>query len=147
MTSKQQLQDDIKTAMREGDLQRRDVLRMVTAAIKQTEVDERRELDDAGVEDVLRRQAKLRRESIADYEKAGRADSVASETAELAIIESYLPQQLSRDDVATLAAKVIAELGVTDAKGMGQVMSKLMPQLKGNADGRLVNEVVRELLS
>jgi uncharacterized protein YqeY len=147
MTSKQQLQDDIKTAMREGDLQRRDVLRMVTAAIKQTEVDERRELDDAGVEDVLRRQAKLRRESIADYEKAGRADSVANETAELAIIESYLPQQLSRDDVATLAAKVIAELGVTDAKGMGQVMSKLMPQLKGNADGRLVNEVVRELLS
>jgi uncharacterized protein YqeY len=147
MTSKQQLQDDIKTAMREGDLQRRDVLRMVTAAIKQTEVDERRELDDAGVEDVLRRQAKLRRESIADYEKAGRADSVADETAELAIIESYLPQPLSRDDVATLAAKVIAELGVTDAKGMGQVMSKLMPQLKGNADGRLVNEVVRELLS
>lgn len=147
MTLKQQLQDDIKTAMREGDIQRRDVLRMVTAAIKQTEVDERRQLDDAGVEDVLRRQAKQRRESIVDYEKAGRAEAVAQESAELAIIESYLPQQLSRDEVARLAAAVIAELGVTDAKGMGQVMSKLMPQVKGNVDGRVVNDVVRELLS
>lgn len=147
MTLRQQLQDDIKTAMRDGDIQRRDVLRMVNAAIKQTEVDERRQLDDAGVEDVLRRQAKQRRESIADYDKAGRTDAAAQEAAELAIIEAYLPQQLTREQLAGLAAAVIAELGVTDAKGMGQVMSKLMPQVKGNADGRLVNEVVRELLS
>lgn len=147
MTLKDELQNDIKMAMREGETQRRDVLRMVMAAIKQTEVDERIELDDAGVEDVLRRQAKQRRESMADYEKAGRMESVASEAAELAIIESYLPQQLSRDEVTALAKGVIVELGVTDAKATGQVMSKLMPQLKGNADGRMVNEVVRELLS
>ena len=147
MTLKEQLQSDTQTAMRSGDNQRRDVLRMLLAAIKQTEVDERTELDDAGVEDVLRRQAKLRRESIADFEKAGRSDAVAKEEAELDIIDSYLPQQMSRDEVTTLAAAVIAELGVTDVKGTGQVMSKLMPQLKGNADGRMVNEVVRELLS
>lgn len=147
MNLKEQLQNDIKEAMRDGNVQRRDVLRMVTAAIKQTEVDERRELDDAGVEDVLRRQAKQRRESIADYEKAGRADSAAEESAELAIIESYLPQMLSHDEIAVLAKSVIDELGVTDIKGMGQVMSKLMPQLHGNADGRTVNEVVRGLLS
>lgn len=146
MTLKLQLQDDLKTAMRQGDEQRRDVLRMISAAIKQTEVDERRVLDDEGVADVLRKQAKQRRESIADYEKAGRMEAAATEAQELAIIESYLPQQMSREDVAALAAAVIAELGVTDVKGMGQVMSKLMPQLKGNADGRLVNEVVRELL-
>ncbi len=146
MTLKEQLRSDINAAMRDGDFQRRDVLRMVSAAIQQTEVDDRVELDDAGVEEVFRRQAKLRRESIADFEKAGRSDSVAKETAELAIIESYLPQQLSREEVTTMAAAVIAELGVTDVKGMGQVMSKLMPQLKGNADGRMVNEVVRQLL-
>ena len=147
MTLKEQLQNDIKQAMRDGNGLRRDVLRMVTAAIKQVEVDERIVLDDAGVEDVLRRQAKQRRESIVDYEKAGRTDSVEEETAELAIIESYLPQMLSRDEIAALARPIIDELGVTDVKGMGQVMSKLMPQLHGNADGRLVNEVVRELLA
>lgn len=146
MTLKEQLQADIKTAMREGDGLRRDVLRMVMAAIKQTEVDERTVLDDAGVEDVLRKQAKQRRESIADYQKAGRLESAEEETAELAIIESYLPQMLSQDEIAALARPIIAELGVTDAKGMGQVMSKLMPQLQGRADGRMVNEVVRGLL-
>lgn len=146
MTLKEQLRQDMANAMRAGDTQRRDVLRMIVAAVKQAEVDGRVELDDAGVEDVLRKQAKQRRESIADYEKAGRMDAAEKEAAEVVVIESYLPQMMTRDEVATLAAGVIAELGVTDAKGMGQVMSKLMPQVKGRADGRMVNEVVRELI-
>ncbi len=146
MSLKEQLTQDMKEAMRAGDQEKRDALRMLLAAIKQTEVDERVTLDDAGVTAVLHKQAKQRRESIADYEKAGRAEAVASEQKELAVIESYLPQMMSRDEVTALAQAIIARLGVTDVKGTGQVMAQLMPQVKGKADGRLVNEVVRSLL-
>jgi len=147
MALKEQLRSDMATAMKQGDAETRDVLRMLLAAIKQAEVDEQVTLDENGVVAVLTKQAKQRRESIADYDKAGRADLVAQEEAELAIIENYLPQLMSREKVAALASQVIADLGVTDLKGMGQVMGKLMPQLKGQADGRVVNEVVRELLT
>lgn len=146
MSLKAKLTDDMKTAMREGDTEKRDTLRMLLAAIKQVEVDERITLDDEGVKGILTRQAKQRRESIADYEKAGRAEMVAGEQAELAIIESYLPQLMSREEIQAIASRIVAELGVTDAKGMGQVMGQLMPLVKGKADGRLVNEVVRTLL-
>ena len=146
MELKEQLRADMTAAMRSNDTQRRDVLRMVLAAIKQTEIDGRVMLDDAGVQDVLRKQVKLRQESIADFDRAGRAADVARETAEAALIESYLPQMMTRDAIEQLARAAIAETGVTDAKGIGQVMSQLMPEVKGRADGRLVNEVVRSLL-
>lgn len=146
MSLKEQLTQDMKEAMRAGDQEKRDTLRMLLAAIKQTEIDERVTLDDAGVTAVLHKQAKQRRESIADYEKAGRAEAVASEQKELAVIESYLPQMMSRAEITALAQAIITRLGVTDAKGTGQVMAQLMPQVKGKADGRLVNEVVRGLL-
>lgn len=147
MSLKEQLQQDRIAAMREGETAKRNALGLLLAAIKQEEVDGQTTLNDEGVLAVLMKQAKQRRESIADYEKAGRAEMAASEQAELAIIESYLPQQMGRAEVEALAAAIIAELGVTDAKGMGQVMGKLMPQVKGQADGRLVNEVVRDLLN
>ena len=146
MELKEQLRADMTAAMRSNDTQRRDVLRMVLAAIKQTEIDGRVMLDDAGVQDVLRKQVRLRQESIADFDRAGRAADVARETAEAALIESYLPQMMTRDAIEQLARAAIAETGVTDAKGIGQVMSRLMPEVKGRADGRLVNEVVRSLL-
>ncbi len=110
------------------------------------EIDSRVTLDDAGVQDVLRRQVKQRQESIADFTRAGRPDDVAREAAEAALIESYLPQMMDREAIEALARAAIAETGVTDAKGMGQVMARLMPQVKGQADGRLVNDVVRGLL-
>ncbi|MBK8984639.1 MAG: GatB/YqeY domain-containing protein [Chloroflexi bacterium] len=147
MTLKDKLRTDMAAAMKQADTETRDVLRMLLAAIKQIEVDEQTTLDDAGVISVLTRQAKQRRESIADYELAGRTEQAAQELAELRIIEAYLPQMMDRAAVRAIAAQVIADLGVTDAKGMGQVMGKLMPQLKGQADGRIVNEVVRELLA
>ena len=146
MDLKERLRADLNAAMRGHDTQRRDVLRMLLAAIQQTEVDSRLVLDDAGVQDVLRRQVKQRQESIADFTRAGRAEDVARETAEAALIETYLPQMMSREEIEQLARAAIAETGVSDAKGMGQVMSRLMPQVKGRADGRLVNEVVRGLL-
>lgn len=147
MALKERLRNDVASAMRSGDTARRDTLRLLLAAIKQVEVDGRTTLDDAGVLAVLHKQAKQRRESIADYEKAGRAESVASETAELELIQSYLPQMLSREEVIELASKIIAEVGATDAKDMGRVMGRLMPRLKGKADGQMVSDVVRELLA
>ncbi|MCA9942403.1 MAG: GatB/YqeY domain-containing protein [Anaerolineales bacterium] len=143
---KETLQQERIAAMRAGDTAKRNAVGLLLAAIKQEEVDNQTTLDDEGVMEVLQRQAKQRRESIADYEKAGRPEMAATEEAELTIIESYLPQQMSREQITAVAAEIIAELGVTDARGMGQVMGRLMPKVKGQADGRLVNEVVRELL-
>jgi uncharacterized protein YqeY len=147
MNLKERLRQDLADAMRSGETERRDVLRLLVAAIKQEEVDQRQTLEDAQVQEVLVKQAKQRRESIADAERAGRADLVEAEERELAIIEEYLPQQMSRDEVEAAARQVIDELGVQDMKGMGQVMSRLMPQLKGQADGRVVSDVVRDLLA
>lgn len=146
MSLKAQLTADMKTAMKEKDTQTRDTLRLLLAAVKQVEVDEQTELDDAGVLAVLTKQAKQRRESIADYQQAGREDLVAEEEKDLVVIDRYLPRMMSREEVEVMAAEVINEVGVTDPKGMGQVMGKLMPRLQGKADGRLVNEVVRSLL-
>lgn len=146
MEIKQQIMDDLKEAMRSGAAEQRDTLRNLRAAIKQVEIDEQQTLDDAGVIDVLGRQAKQRRESIVEYEAGGREDLAAQERRELAIIETYLPRQFSADEIRALARQTIDELGVTDPRGMGQVMGQLMPQLRGQADGRLVNQIVRELL-
>ena len=146
MGLREQLQADVKEAMRSGETSRRDTLRSLLAAIKQAEIDGQTTLDEAGLQAVVKKQAKQRRESIADYKKAGRDDLIAKEADELAIIETYLPQMMSREEVEVIAAKVIAELNVTDIKGMGQVMGRLMGQLKGKADGGMVNAVVRDLL-
>ena len=146
MSLKEQLRDDVSVAMRSGDVERRDTLRLLLAAIKQEEVDRQTQLDDSGVEAVLARQAKQRRETINDAEKAGRGDLAAKEAAELAIIEAYLPDMMTRDEIRIAAETVISETGAAGMQDMGKVMGQLMPQLQGSADGRLVSEVVRELL-
>ena len=146
MSLKVQLETDLKNAMREGDKPRRDALRMLLAGIKQEEVDSRSSLNDEGVSAVLSRQMKQRRESIADYEKAGQPDQVEKERYEMNLIESYLPQMMSQEEVEPIVAQIIADLGVTDIKGMGQVMARAMAELQGKADGRLVSQVVRQHL-
>jgi uncharacterized protein len=146
MDTKTRLQTDLNEAMKSQNTAVRDTLRLMMAAIKQAEVDNRRPLDENGVQEVLLKQAKQRRESIAEYGKGGRDDLVAKEQAELAIIDQYLPQMMSAEEVATLAQQAIAETGATSAKQMGVVMSNLMLKVKGKADGKLVNEVVNGLL-
>jgi uncharacterized protein len=146
MDLRSKLQADVTEAMRQGDNERRGALRLLLAAVKQVEVDERRTLSDDDVAAIIARQAKQLRESIADAHKAGRPEMAAQAQSELDIVEGYLPQMLSREEVVALASRAIDEVGVTDPKGMGQVMSRLMPEVKGKADGRLVTEVVRELL-
>ena len=147
MPLKDRLNDDLKNAMRSGDAARRDTLRHLLAAVKQVEVDTRKELSDADVEQVLTREAKRRRESIESFQKGGRADLVSKEQGELQLIESYLPQQMSRPEIEALARQAIAETGAQSPAQVGAVMQRLMPQVKGKADGKLVNQVVRELLA
>ncbi len=146
MSLKTELQADLKAAMRDGDKAKRDTLRVLMAAIKQEEIDGRSTLDDDGVLAILTRQVKQRRESIADYEKAGRPEQAGQEKYEISLIEAYLPQLMSQAEIEPIISQIIVDLGVTDMKGMGQVMGKAMAQLKGKADGRLVNQTVRQQL-
>jgi hypothetical protein len=141
--------------MRAGEAIRRDVLRSVLTAISNAEIgrvdikDEtasREALSDADVLGVVQKQAKQRRESIEEFKKGGRQDLVDRETAELAILEAYLPQQMSRDEVAAEVRAVIAEAGVSGPAAKPKVMPAAIARMKGRADGRLINEVVTELL-
>jgi len=147
MGLKEQLDANLKQALKSGDKSTTATLRGLKSAIKYEEIEVGDELDDNDVLGVIAKQAKQRRDSIAEFEKAGRTDLVQQESAELAILEAYLPEQLSEDEIRTKAQAVIAELGATDLKGMGQVMKHLMADLQGQADGKVVNQVVRQLLS
>lgn len=146
MTIKDRLKEDLKEAMRMHDADRRDALRSLLAAIQQEEVDTRQQAGDEMTLAVLRKQAKQRHETIADAERAGRQELIDESRAELAVIEAYLPQMMTRDEIRDHAEEVIAELGVNDMSGMGQVMGALMARLQGRADGRDVSDVVRQLL-
>ena len=141
------LNEALKEAMKNKDNQRRDVIRMVLSGIKQVEVDTRKELSAEDVVAVLQKEIKTRRESREESRKAGRLEQVSDQQKELDILEAFLPKQLSREEIAVLAKEAIAQAGATTAKEMGKVMGFLMPKVKGLADGKLINEVVRELLN
>jgi uncharacterized protein YqeY len=126
---------------------RRDVVRLMQSAIKQVEIDTRKEVSNEDVVGILQKEVKKRRESIEEAKKVGRGDIVEKESAEAAVIETFLPQQLSRDEIVVLVKEAIATSGATSIKEMGKVMGVLMPKVKGIADGTLVNQVVKEFLS
>jgi uncharacterized protein YqeY len=136
----------LKAAMVARDIERRDVIRMTLSAIKQVEVDTRRELSAEDVVGVLQKEAKTRRESIEEMERAGQTQNAAQARTALAILEGFLPRQLTREEVEALAREAIAQTGASGTQDMGKVMGALMPHVKGLADGGLINQVVRELL-
>ena len=143
---KQKLSDDLKQAMRSGDTLKRSVIRMLMAAIKNAEIARQAKLEDSDILGIIAKEVRQRRESIEAFKQGNRQDLVDKEEAELAILQGYLPQQLTRDEIVEAVQKVIAEV---EAKGLGdkgKEMPKLMAQLKGRADGREINEVVSELL-
>jgi uncharacterized protein YqeY len=144
---KVKIQAALKEAMVSKDNNRRDVIRTLLSAIKQVEIDTQKDLAPEDITAILQKEAKKRRESIEEMDKAGRAELANQEKFELGLIETFLPRQLSRDEIAVLAKEAIAQTGVTSAKEMGKLMAALMPKVKGLADGKLVNEVIRELLS
>ena len=143
---KERLNEDLKTAMKSGDATRKDAIRFILAAIKQVEIDTREILTDERVHGILQTEAKKRRDSSSEAHKAGREDLAVKDEYELALIESYLPTQLTREEIEVEARAVIAEVGATSPKEQGAVMKVLLPKVKGRADGKLVNEVVGALL-
>ncbi|MYD11560.1 MAG: GatB/YqeY domain-containing protein [Chloroflexi bacterium] len=143
---KQALQAALKDAMRAKDSERRNAIRLLQSAIKQVEIDSQTSLDDDGVLDVLRKEAKKRRETIAELEGAGRGQDAANERLELAVTEEFLPRQLSADELRPIVRQAIDEAGATSMKEMGSVMKVVMPQVQGLADGRAVSALVREML-
>ena len=146
-TLKSQLQTDMKSSMKSGDKGRLGVIRLMLAAIKQVEVDERIELDDARITAVLDKMAKQRRESITQFDQAGRDDLTAIEQAELKIIQEYLPEALSEAEINELVEQSIASTGAASIKDMGKVMGLLKPQLQGRADMSKVSQLIKSRLS
>ncbi len=149
MSLKAQLNEDMKQAMKEkeaGKL-RLSVIRMVRATIKNVEIDRKRELSEEEVLDVLSKEVKLRRDAKEEFTKGNRPDLAGQLDQEIAVLMPYLPKQLSDTEVRSLVAAAVAEVQATNSKDMGKVMAVLMPKVKGRADGKLINTIVREMLS
>lgn len=141
-----QLLADYQAAVRAGDAVRVGTLRLLRAAIRDAEIDQRHTLADDGVLAVIQKQVKQRKDSVAAYRDAGRTDLAEREEAEMAVLQAYLPAGLSAEALRELAQAAIAEVGATSASDLGRVMKALMPRVRGQADGGEVNAVVRELL-
>ena len=147
MVTKVELEGELHSAMRSGDELRKRTLRMILSAVKLAEVEKRGELDPAGMQAVLQREVKTRQEAIADAEKAQRPDLAAATHAELAVVQAYLPAQLSPDELEQMTRQAITATGAAGPQDMGRVMKEIMPKLQGRADGKTVNEIVRRLLT
>lgn len=146
MTLMERLLEDMKTAMKSKDQLRLSVIRLAKAAIMNLKIARGHELSDQEVIEVLAKEAKQRQDSIAEYEKVGRADVVQTLRNEIEIIKEYLPAQLSEEEIRELVKAAIAETGATGKKDIGKVMGALMPKTKGRADGKIVNQIVNSLL-
>jgi uncharacterized protein len=147
MSLKDTLAEDLKDALRQGDESRKTAIRMTTTAIKNAEVEAGKPLDDPEVLKVIAKQVKQRRESIEEFQKAGRQDLVDKEAAELKFLEAYMPPAMSRDEIVETVTRVIREVGAAGPSDKGKVMQKVMPELSGRAEGREISEVVNELLA
>lgn len=148
MSLKEKLMEDMKQAMKakeEGRL-RLAVIRMVRSAIRQAEIDGKKELDDEGIVSIISKEVKSRKDSLEEFRKGNRADLVQETEEEISVLLPYLPQQLSEDEVRALVEEAVRATGAVTQKDMGKVMGVLMPKVKGRADGKLVNRLVREKL-
>lgn len=144
---KQKLTEDLKQALRNKDRVRRSVIQLVMSAVKNAEISRQADLPDSDILGIIAKDVKQHRESIDAFKLGNRQDLVAQEEAELSILEEYLPRQMTRDEIITEARRVIAEVGAQGPGDKGKVMPRLIPQLKGRADGREINEIVTELLA
>jgi uncharacterized protein YqeY len=144
---KQKLSDDLKQAMKSGDTVKRGTLRMLMAAINNAEIAKKGPLPDNDILGVIAKEVKQHQESITSFKQGNRTDLVEKEEAEMAVLQTYLPEQLSREDIVAEARQVIESIGAQGPGDKGKVMQQLMPRMKGRADGKEINEVVTELLN
>ena len=147
MSLKDQIKEDMKSAMKAGEKDRLKVVRLIMAAIKQVEIDKRVELDDAGVLSVLDKMVKQRRDSVEQFDKGGREDLAALERAEIEVLQEYLPEQLSAEEITALVDEVIAATGAESIRDMGKVMGQIKAKAAGRADMGAVSAAVKERLN
>lgn len=146
MSLKEKLQGDLKSSMKNKDTIRKSVVTLIRAAIKQYEVDNRVELADDAIIDIISKQLKQRKDSLAEFEKANRDDLIEETKSEIQVLEGYLPQQLSEEELEKIVIETIAEVGATSMKDMGKIMVTIKPKTAGRADGRKINELVKKNL-
>ena len=144
---KEKLMDDLKAAMRDKDALKKDTVQMIRAAILQIEKDSGIQVDDNKIIEIIAKESKKRKDAAADFEKSGRQDLIERNNKELEIINSYLPAQLSKEEIETIIKEIIATIGATSIKDMGNVMKEAKAKMGASADGKTINEVVRALLS
>ena len=144
---KEKLMDDLKSAMRDKDDLRKDTVQMIRAAILQIEKDTGTQVDDNKIIDIIAKESKKRKDAAADFEKSGRQDLIDRNNKELEIINSYLPEQLSREEIESIVKEIVTSLGATSMKDMGNVMREAKAKMGASADGKTINEVVKSLLS
>lgn len=137
----------MKDALRQKDRDRLSAIRMLRAAIQNADIDAGRSLDDQEVMEVLARELKMRRESLAEFQRAGRTDQAAQLERQIQVVQEYLPEPLSEEEIAQLARRVMAEVGAAGPQDMGKVMGKIMPLVRGRADGNVVSRIVRAELT
>ena len=144
---KEKLMSDLKEAMKEKQILRKNVVQMIRAAILQVEKDKQIELDDNQILEIIAKESKKRKDSLADYEKSGRQDLIDQVNEEIEIISEYLPKQLSKEEILEIVKEVISETGAVSIKDMGKVMKGAKEKIGAAADGKAINEAVRELLN
>ncbi len=147
MSIKDKLMSDMKEAMKARQADRLVIIRSIRSAVRQTEIDGKLDLDDNGVIGVVSKELKMRQDSLAEFKKGGRDDLVEKTKKEIDIILSYLPEQLSEEEIRTIVSDAIEKVKAATAKDMGKVMKELMPKVKGKADGKLVSNIVKEMLN
>ena len=146
MSLKEKIQEDLKSSMKNKDTIKKSVVTLIRAAIKQQEVDKRIDLDDEAIIDIISKQLKQRNDSLAEFEKANRQDLIDETKSEIQVLEGYLPQQLSEEELEKSVIETIAEVGATSMKDMGKIMATIKPKTAGRADGRKINELVKKNL-
>lgn len=147
MSLKETLMQDLKEAMKEKDTIRKNTVQMVRSAVLQFEKDNKTELDDSGVTDIIAKELKRRRDVLPEYEQSGRDDLIADINREIEILLAYLPKQLTREELEEIVSNAIVETGASSMKDMGKIMAFIMPKTKGRADGKEINSIVKEKLS
>ena len=147
MSLKERLADDLKSAMKNKDIVRKNAIQMIRAGVLQVEKDNKVTLDDEGIIEVVSKQLKQRKDVLPDYEKSGRDDLIADLKAEMDVLMQYLPEQLSTEEIEKIVAEAINSTGASSMKDMGKIMAAVMPKVKGRADGKAINETAKKLLS
>lgn len=146
MSLKEQLLEDMKAAMKEKDSIKKNAIQMARSAVLQVEKDNKVNLEDDGVVEVIAKEVKKRKDALPEYEKSGRQDLIEKLKYEIGVLMKYLPEQFTEEEIEKIVKEVIEETGAESAKDMGKVMQTVMPRVKGRADGKLVNQIVKRML-